>query len=434
MIKLFGKKRKKTTKKKSKKKIGRNIIRVVLLKVRNALLVLTFILLPIFLIYYSYTIFSIEFSQLGRGLPSPEWDLDSRLSLVFIGGDEQENGYVFIDFLALVQIDPVNREVVIFNINPLFTIDYWSDDKFVTIKNSLAIYKNNDENKGLEELIFGVQALTANKIDGYVFVTKEGFGEVFSSLGSIKLEAPSEVADSDLPADFIIQEGENKVKGYDLIYYLSADENGENDKMKRQVLALKSFLQEFDWFRFLFKIKANCSKIEENVKTNLSLSEMLKLFYILNFQKEIDYKIGYSQSYPGYKVYTSAGEIWRPVYEDIDQDLQKIFTRNNVKLEQARVDILNSTDTAGLAKTRARWLNNRGIRVVLTGNYNEKEVPHTLIYVKQPEEYTNTLSEIASTFYGDVRILKRKYPGRSFGEIVIILGENELVKFEDDTV
>ncbi|MCA9386246.1 LytR C-terminal domain-containing protein, partial [Candidatus Dojkabacteria bacterium] len=354
------------------------------------------------------------------------WDGVSRFSFVIYGLDEQENGYTFIDFAALVEISPLQNEVRIIDINTNFAPVYVSPDVNRTIRNTLVYFESRNESVEMSTLLFDMQQLTASSIDGYIMVSKEGFQEIFKDLGRVNLTAPSEVYDSDLDG-FMIERNSNIVVE-DFLKFMAADENGYNDKMARQVSGIQELTKEFSTLRFLIGIQERFDNIENSVYTNISKNDLFRVFYFMKYRKNTTYRVGYIQSHPGYIVQTALGEVWRPVYETIDGDLVKVFINNDSKLEQATIDVLNSTRQAGLASSRARWLKNRGLRVVVVGN-SQKELPITEIYVSEPEKFVYTLEEIKNTLYGEVEIIRQEYPDRSVGDIVVVLGEDEIITY-----
>lgn len=396
------------------------------LKSRTLYSLIIFLLLPTYLGVIIYKVSRIELRNYsGTEEAQVEWNGVERLNILLVGVDEQENDYDFVDYLTIIEIDTQNSEVKILNVNTLFVSEFLSESEVVTLKNVLAYSSSQNKETALMELVKDVQVLTALRVDGYIYTSQQGFLDVFSGLGEVDVVTPSSISDKDLGNDFSVSEGVNKISYPEFLPYVSADENGQNDKMERQIGALQGMMTETNMFRLLIDLDDKIVKVEEGVKTNLTLKSLLKMIYILKF-KENEYKVNYTHSHPGYVIDSSVGRVWRPVYEDVDVDIKKIFTSNNVKLEQPRVDILNSTERGGFARVRGRWLENKGIRVVKTDNYPDK-LSTSRLYVEEPEKYSYTIQEIQETFYGDIEIIKHPYPGRFVGEIVIVLGENELM-------
>lgn len=353
------------------------------------------------------------------------WDMSSRVHILLIGADEQENGYVFIDYLSLVIIDPTLNEVKIVNISTYFS-PYPEE---INLRSAYAFGNTSTEANGLSKLVTGVEYVSSTKVDGYVFVTKNGFEQLFSDMGKIDVIAPSDVLDYDLPDGVSIKKGGNEVKIKDLVYFAAADSAGFDDKHARQLSSTEALIEQFGVERILFRSDLAKFKelFEQNVKTNLTKMDMLKIFGFIKLDKNLKYRQGFNRWYPGYEVVGSVDERWLPVIESLDNDLGKVLVSNDAKIEQARIDILNSTSMSGLAGQRARWLENRGLRVTFDGNY-PTQIEKTQIYLENPENYKNTLYEIKQTFRSDFDIVEKNFPGRSVGNIVIILGENELMQ------
>lgn len=353
-------------------------------------------------------------------------EIKSQKTLLIMGIDRGiDADSEFVDFLALVSVDDSEGIFKVFNISPKFAPYIQERDEYISFKSLLVYLKTyypleNPIDRYLEE----VEKVMAINIDGYVYVTKNGMGDYANIIGSIKISSPSEVEDDDLPG-FVINKGDNYLTGDRLVDFVSLDQNGDNDKLQRQLSAVQSLASNIDIFK-LFFYQAKLSKlINSEVNSSLNMFDIAKLFYKIKFQN-YKFQVGYTNADNAIRVKNELDERWYTVFNTLDKDIQKIFINEKVKREQAKVDIFNATNTSGLARNRSRRLENQGLRIVLVGNTNQK-YEKTTVYLNGQNDYSNTLEEIYNTLDSDeIEILNEKYDGRSVGDIVIVLGNNEL--------
>ncbi len=383
--------------------------------------------LPFWLTLYTYvTLSKIEFEDITSVRKIPENRDGNKFILLLVGTDEDVSGRSFIDFISIIEFEFQRKEIRVLNLNPKFAPYFISESENLTFKNLIATDESFEGLRGVDFLIDRVERFSAIRIDSYILISKEDFSEIFGDLGSIKIVSQSDVEDPDLSLDFSINKGENNVDMSSFIAFIAADSNGQNDKLARQLSAFESFVSQSKFFRLVYAFVSKSEKVSESIKTNLTIYDFSKLWVWTRLSKP-SMIVGYIESHPVYVLDTGFGEIWRPVYENIDRDIVDVFTNKDAKIEQAKIDVLNGTDIGGLATSRGRWLENRGLRVVVTGNQVEK-IGHNQLFVENTEEYKWTVYEIQEILRGDVEIKNQKYSGRSVGDLVLVLGENEVWK------
>ena len=353
-------------------------------------------------------------------------EFKSQKTLLFMGIDRGiDADSEFVDFLALVSVDDSDEIFRVFNISPKFAPYIQERDEYISFKSLLVYLKTyypleNSIDRYIEE----VEKVMAINIDGYVYVTKDGIDDYANIIGSIKISSPSEVEDDDLPG-FVINKGDNYLMGDRLVDFVSLDQNGDNDRLQRQLSAVQSLANNIKTFKLFFYQTKFSKLINSEVRSSLNMFDIAKLFYKIKFQN-YKFQVGYTNADNAIRVKNELDERWYTVFNTLDKDIQKIFINEKVKREQAKVDIFNATNTSGLARNRSRRLENQGLRIVLVGNTNQK-YEKTTVYLNSQNDYSNTLEEIYNTLdSNEIEILNEKYEGRSVGDIVIVLGNNEL--------
>lgn len=388
------------------------------------ILVVAIVVAVIWLIVYliwSYS--SVKISTLGENDKLYDWDQKSRINIAIIVADEERSLY-FVDYLSLLQIDKYNNSIKILDINPKFAPSYLSTEEYTLYQNYFAIKQSLGQEINMNDYLAQIEKIAGTSVEGYVFVTIDGFEKLFDNNKKIKVSAPSDLVDPDLPEYFSIEK-QNKIElGKDFMYFMASDENGYKDKMSRQLSGARAFFEQVNLFNLAFKIIKEPNNVSQNIRSNLNKKDLIKIAYTLKYKK-YEYSADFIEYHPGYVVDSSFGEVWRIVYETVNSNLINFYTNPKAKIEQARIDVLNGTSTSGMASVRSRWLTVRGLRITLTGNsLNSPDISQ--IYVENPELYPNTLYEIQETLYGDSEIIPAKYPGQSVGEIVVVLGKSEV--------
>lgn len=348
-------------------------------------------------------------------------------TVLVLGVDKNEEvDSEFVDFLSLMTIDDRSKEVKIFNINTKYAVYIQKSDQYIPLKSLLIFNKTfYPQENYLDKFIEEVEKVYSMRIDGYVIVTKKGLSGLSSIINPVNINAPTSLEDRDIPS-FVIQKGRNSLKDNDLLNFVSADENGDNDKLQRQLSTIQSIFENFKIYKLVFDQQKIIDIVESEVETSLSGEDILNIFFKLEYGN-YKFKVGYTDSTSAIKIENELDERWYIVYNTLDKDIQKVYINEDVKMEQAKVDVFNATNVPGLARSISRSLINKGLRVVLVGNTDKKYLK-TTIYLNTEKDYPNTLNEIYNTLdTSEIEIVNSKYEGRSVGDIVVIIGDNEII-------
>lgn len=391
---------------------------------RRIIIAIAMVIVFILVLYLFIDIINSEFQTYSQDESVISWTGKDRITIALIG-TEKDGEIEYIDYLGIIEFEPEMKEIRHLVVNPGFTPFYSSNSKYLTLRNSLISKDYSSVGEGVDLTISGLKSMLAIKIDGYILINKDEFINLLSGIGQVKIESPSYVEDIDFPDGFIIQEGVNYLNSIEYILYLAADVNGLDDKFMRQISGFHALRQKLILPRWVFNYNIIHKDLIQSVRTNIDYISFLKMLIKLRQDDQYQFQNAFLKQRQGYIVETGFGDIWRPVYEDIDKDVQKIFTNREAKVEQARIDVLNATNFGGLAKIRGRRLNNRGLRVVLYGNHSEN-IEMNKVYVDEPEKYYYTLHEIEKSLDGKIDIINESYEGRTVSDIVIILGNNEI--------
>lgn len=181
------------------------------------------------------------------------------------------------------------------------------------------------------------------------------------------------------------------------------------------------------------KISNLVSAIGQNVTTDLQLKEIQTLY---SYVKEIDVA-----KIDSYNINTLKGEDETMLanytspdgqssliptagvddYTEIAAQIKRIFTASPVAKEAAKVVVLNATETAGLARSQAAILAEKGMSIAAQGNSTVQPAT-TLIDVSKDKP--NTLAALKTKYKASVvtdATMSANYPN---ADIIIILGES----------
>ena len=95
----------------------------------------------------------------------------------------------------------------------------------------------------------------------------------------------------------------------------------------------------------------------------------------------------------------------------------------DLMVEQARVEVYNGTDFAGLAGTTARVFENSGINVTRVEDAPLR-LEETTIFVKNYEKYTNTVATIKHDLADKASVLQAEPNFLTAGDVVVVMGYN----------
>lgn len=385
-----------------------------------------FSLIGLLVLSFGYFIYSnIVFFQKFSVSKSPydyesnldPWNGKRRLNIAVIGMDAKDTGNIFIDRILILQVNPDSPQLGIFAVNTNYKVPL-PNEQSTSIKNAFIVGKRED--KPLEFVIEGTENLLGIGIERYVTVDSQQMDYIFNNSSIPTIDIKENIEDEDFAT---IKKGNRKPTPSEMYNYLATETDGEDMKMRRIVDYSKYTFSSYAGLNDILFSKSEILAVFQNLHTNLTKREVFNLFLFVRGLREDQIKVAYTREIGGIPGGVS-GDIWDPIKTSIDNDLKIIFNNPEIAIEQARVEVLNSTDIGGLATTVGRTLENQGCRVVRVGN-SADEFDENLIYVKNPDKYKKTIDEIKATFKGDVKVIREEYPSRNVGDIVVIIGNWE---------
>ncbi len=345
------------------------------------------------------------------------WDGKTKLNILVIGLDRKANGYAFVDYATIVALNPVNKGIGIFAIDP--DIAFQGPHGQTTIKKAYNIEQN--ENNSVSSVVTGVEKIFAINVDKYIILDKEGFVAMQDLIGSLNVSSPSKFIEEDFTLDskpLVIEEGKHKYSAEKLLGVMSADELGTDVKLSSQTEAIEDYFLKVESLSYLFKLIPNLSLLN-NVDTDISKLEFIRIYLLARKVQKPDLRVGYTRQ--ASVIVGTNGKT--PLTDNIDKDVQSIFLDVSIVKEQARLEVLNGTGQAGIAQKYARFFNNTGIRVVRAGN-SVQDSDETTLFFKEKDKYPSTVNEIKALFGDNIKIVEQEYKYKHIGDLVLVIGKD----------
>jgi LCP family protein required for cell wall assembly len=385
------------------------------------ILSVVFIAIVVWCFFCIYKLLTADISPAFRDERSEEieWKGESQINILLVGMDAREGEFGYIDALAILVIDPLEKQMGIFDINVDTTINI-GQGRSSDLRSLYNLGVLESETVPIELLISGVETLLSIKVNRYVMLEEDGLVEVANSLGGIYVKNSSEIEDQDIEG-FKLAEGSFRLGGEDFLDYLRVDDDGIESKFVRQIEGMKGLFQRAASYNVFIRFPSFIYVLEKRAYTDLSKGEIIRVGYEITRLHEINSAFMGDSSLQ--KKVSGGEEFYLPILEVLDEDIQSVFSDSRIAKEQARVEIFNSTNIQGLATFRARWLRNIGVDVIRTGD-TAKQYETTTVFTQERGKYTNTISAIRKTFDEEVEIIYDQPDFICTGDVIIILGSN----------
>lgn len=354
-----------------------------------------------------------------------EWKADDRVMILVAGLDQTDATHVFVDSLSLIQLsDDQQSKVGIIGVNPDLRVYFGRDSA------TLRTIYNSDFAAGSEVvyLLKGVESIIGARVDKYVLLNEQGFNEIFANMPNVPIDLANDMFENDkvndAPAGITLYEGEQVLEPAQFLPYLAADVDGKDNQIYRSGLFIKESLRNVDSLETMFALPRILSKVSAAMRTNISAQEAIRMLLLVRGVRSDQIKVAYTKSNSTVLVGTNGiYEVRSGVPERIDNDLEAILLDPDNVAEQATVEVLNGSGVFGIASSRARRINNTGVRVINVGNSFD-QYERTTIFVTNKEEFPDSLRTIEHIFSHNVVYSEDPYKYKHIGDIIVIIGEN----------
>lgn len=342
--------------------------------------------------------------------------------LVGMGGPGHDGAYLS-DTIIVASLKPSTREVALLSIprDLLVEIPKYGWRK---INNANAFGYMEDSKKGGEWLLDSVlEEVLSQPIQYYASVDFSGFRKIVDLLAGLEINVERSFTDYEYPdykhgyQTISFKQGLQKMNGEQALQYVRSrhGNNGEGSdfaRSKRQQAVLAAMKKKI----FSLGTLANPKRIieisetlGEHLKTDMEPWEMMRLYSLLG---EIDTsKIvtrALDSTASGLLRVTSGIDgayLLEPRsgdYEEIQEMFRAIFQYSALVKEDAKIEIQNGTQIAGLAETIAQHLRELNLNIVKVTNAQDKKYAETQIYDLRFGEKPETVKELKRELGGSV--------------------------------
>jgi LCP family protein required for cell wall assembly len=380
------------------------------------------------------------------------WDGSSRVNILILGLDYLDwragEGPPRSDTMILVSIDPVNKTAAMLSIPR----DLWTNIPGFGSGKINTAYQIGEGNRlpggGPGLAVDTVEDFLGVPINYYAQISFDTFVQFIDLIGGVKIDNPAEikVALVGKPGKFTIPLGVSTLDGEQALAYVRArnSEGGDFDRAQRQqaaIIGIRNQLLRSDIQALILQNRVQLwNTFSEGIRTNITFTEAFKLG-LLALEIDLDKIDTFVLTPPNYVVPGTSPDglaILLPITQNIRLLRDQMFNSTGavqpvgattpieqlVADEAARVTVLNSSQTSGLAGTTQTYLQGFNINVVETGNGSEI-IPASKIYDYTGNPYTvKYLVELLGIQAN--RIFSR-YDPNSTVDIVVELGSDWVV-------
>ena len=339
--------------------------------------------------------------------PLPErWSGSDRVTILVLGIDQRcdEDGPTRTDSMMLLTMDPVGLSAAVLSLPrdlwveiPGFGVDKINQAHFL---GEVYDYPGGGPALALET-IEGIMGIDVNF---YATINFNAFVELVDEIGGIDVEVPEAIEDDSYPDNcygydpFYIDAGQHHMDGVAALKYARtrATFGGDVDRASRQqqvVMGVRERVLNVNMVPQIITRAPDLWRIfQENVETNLSLSEAIQLGLLAQdipgdqIRTEVlDYDYVYNEVTPdGQAVLIPVRENIRALRDQlfappaiptpVIEDLPELMAE-----EAARVAVYNGTQVFGLAGATQEYLLEQDISVVEIGNADSADYRSTQI-------------------------------------------------------
>ena len=341
-------------------------------------------------------------------VPRP-WDGASRVTVLVMGLDygdwsADRSGPSHTDTMILLTLDPISMTAGMMNIPR----DLWVNiPDFGYYKINTAFYlgelnKLPDGGPGLA--IKTVESVIGVPVDFYAQIDFSAFEQFIDDIGGIEVDIPAEIKVDPIGKHntVVLEPGKQMLSGPVALAYARAryTEGGDFDRGNRQrqvILAIRDRLLDPSVFpSIVTKAPQLYNELAAGIHTNMSLDQAIQLGWLVKDVPSENIQQG-GIAPPEQVLFAKSPDgtqdILKPVPDKIRQLRDKIFGFPDsisplssqgdaaalMKIEGARIQVLNATSVEGLAARTQQYLLSQGAQDVTTGNSNKLLVTSQII-------------------------------------------------------
>ncbi len=388
---------------------------------------------------------------------------DGRVNIMILGkgGSEQRDGPDLTDTIIIASIDPIAKEAALLSIPRDLWVksptgyeskinEVYANAKYATLDDYPFKDRNSDEAKEKAEKA-GVEALKnvlskslGVPIHYHTMIDFAGFRKAIDTVGGIDINVTQDMAVKETlwlaekgTYQLNAQPGWQHFDGWKALAFSRSRKTstrGDFSRAERQravILALKDKVLSTGTLANPIKINQLISDFGEQVSTDFSINEILRVY---DLAKEIPgdkvVSVGLDDYVHGDMINSLSVQVPKAGlfdFSEIQNYVRNVMRDAFLKKEDAKIMILNGTDTAGLATKKSTELKSYGYNILSVGDAPTKAYTKTILVDLRNGTNKYTLSYLekrlnlkASTSLPDASI------NAGAADFVLILGTDQV--------
>lgn len=383
---------------------------------------------------------------------------DGRVNILLMGrGGPGHEGADLTDTMILVSVDPVAKEAGLVSIPrdlyvkvpgdgsmKINSVFYTGKAEFMSQTSKRDSQTKKDaENAGMDLAQKTVENVLGVPIHYHAIIDFSGFKQAIDTVGGVDINVPSAVYERMWidGRNYILNEkpGRKHMGGFEALAYARSrhtSKRGDFDRAERQrlmIVALKDKVLSLGTFSNPAKLSSLIDQFGSHVKTNFSTDDVTKLYSLM---RQIDSSkvtsIGLSDPPNNFVKTANLGGLSVVIptagvgnYKEIQYYIRNKLRDSFLKMENAKVIVLNGTNRPGLATDKTYELKSFGYFVGKTENAPTRNYSKTVIIDMGHGDKKYTRHYLENRF----RVLStRNLPDASIqpgdADFVIILGND----------
>ncbi|MFN8634451.1 MAG: LCP family protein [Chloroflexota bacterium] len=312
----------------------------------------------------------------------PEWTKQSRLNILLLGIDHRDDEPVEgsrSDTIMVVSIDPPSKSVVLISL---------PRDLYVSIPGYYQQRINVAHAVGGPALV--AQTIQANfgmKIDYFARVDFTGFEQVVDAVGGVIIDVERPVKDDEYPTEdygvmrLFIPPGPVLLDGKTaLMYARSRHSESDFGRAKRQQRVLVALRERALQLGIVSKVPTLLKIAQKAITTDLDAGSMVALGRLgLEMDRDRIKTLVVDEQMATPFLGPNGENLLMPSRPDIQRAILHAFSEATG--QTARVEVLNGTDRAGVARQLADSLAKQGYEVTKVDDADRNDYPTTTVEV-----------------------------------------------------
>ncbi|MFA7243809.1 MAG: LCP family protein [Patescibacteria group bacterium] len=364
---------------------------------------------------------------------------DGRINILVMGkGGSGHPGGELTDSMMVVSINPDNKTVAMLSVpRDLYVPVPGKKNYNVKINEIYTVGEKQKQGSGAALVKETVGNILDLPIHYYVSLDFYGFKKLVDQIGGIDVNVDKNLYDPFFPADdmksyspFNIKAGQHHLDGTTALKYArSRETTSDFDRALRQqkvIAAVKDKIFNLGFLANPKKLVDLVNVVGDHVRTDFTPNElyaMAKLIKDVDTSKIISKVLTNGSDGELVDSTANGAYILKPKtgnWEQIQMIAHEIFTDPNLTKENAKIEVLNGSNKAGLGSQLSEVLKSYSYNVINVDTAKSK-YPKTIIY-----DYTNGAKKITLQFLKNrlsCEVVQKTSPGNNV-DIDVIIGDN----------